>query len=325
MEKYNKVLISKFLWVLLVMILNTGNVLASSKDSVVVKVNNSTIILYGQNSQDLKEILKYDLNALFADLLKELEGDSTKHKVIYKDVQGVDYRILSDSAATESDTLSVKNFEDKKKFSKKGSPREGFNLYVGLNTYGQDQPGVYNNADYELKPFGSRFIALSATESVKLIKGKRTSLFMDLGLDVAWNNLMFANNNTLFKTPDQVTFAPLLNSDGSEKELMKSKLTIPTVNLSVMPTLVFHRSVISFISAGVYGGYRLGGYTKTKSLDKKKEHVKDNYHLNSFRYGVGIEVGIKKFPDLFFKYDLNELFKTGKAPELQLISFGLRL
>jgi hypothetical protein len=78
---------------------------------------------------------------------------------------------------------------------------------------------------------------------------------------------------------------------------------------------------------GVYGGYRLGSHSKIKfrqndETDKDKEH--SSFYLNNWRYGLRMRMGIKSL-DLFFNYDLNELFSEGRGPELNAFSFGIIL
>jgi hypothetical protein len=204
------------------------------------------------------------------------------------------------------------------------SPRRGFNISLGLNTYSQNQSNSYNPDDYDLRPFGSRYISLGFVKSTALIRSKSAGLHLDFGLDVAWNNLMFEGNNTIEKENLAVKFPLILNSEGREMELQKSKLTVPYINFSLMPTVSFPKSFISYLSAGGYVGYRLGGYTKTKLADGKKDHVRSNYYLNDFRYGAAFEVGIRNFPDFFVHYDMNPLFQTNRGPDVRMINFGIR-
>ena len=80
---------------------------------------------------------------------------------------------------------------------KYSSPRRGFNIALGLNAYAQNDPGTFNSEDYDLRPFGSRYISLGFVKSATLARGKNAGLHLDFGLDVAWNNLMFEGNNTI--------------------------------------------------------------------------------------------------------------------------------
>ena len=92
-----------------------------------------------------------------------------------------------------------------------------------------------------------------------------------------------------------------------------------------MPTIAIKSGLISHLSIGVYGGFRLGSYTKTKEANGQKEHLKDNFYLNNYRNGIAVELGIRRFADLFVQYDLNETFQSGKGPGVKMVSFGVRL
>ena len=59
-----------------------------------------------------------------------------------------------------------------------------------------------------------------------------------------------------------------------------------------------------------------------KDGDKKKEKDHGTYQMNNFRYGLRLQLGFKD-TDLFFNYDLNELFVSGKGPKLNAFSFGV--
>lgn len=236
-----------------------------------------------------------------------------------------------DTTAQDGDRNNDRDYDDDddkvmtiRRVRRYSSPRRGFNVSLGLNAYAQNHPQAYNPDDYDLRPFGSRYISAGFVKSATLARGKAAGLHVDFGLDVAWNNLMFEGNNTVEKGTLAVSFPLLLNSEGREQDLRKSKLTIPYVNFSLLPTVSFPNAFISYLSAGGYVGYRLGGYTKTKLADGKKDHVRSNYHLNDFRYGAAFELGIRNFPDFFVHYDINPLFQTDRGPDIRMINFGIR-
>lgn len=359
--------ISRFIFLFALLALGTNQTVKAmpvAKDSVIVKIKNNTLVLYGEDTEDFKSILQYDLNAILGDLLKQINSSGNQQKIIYEDLNGSKYRleganiegfsvkvirhggdgdeqkeiridsviadhqtymiIIGNESVEDTDTLKVKkNFNHR---SKSGSPRQGFNISLGLNNIAQNQPGNYNSSDYDLRPLGSRFVSLGATRSARLVKGKNSSFYLDFGVDFSWHNLMFDSDNTVIKKSEGVAFEPLLNTEGREVSLSKSKLTIPHVNLSLMPTLSFRKSFLKYVSAGVYSGYRIGGYTKTKIADTgNKNRTKDNYYMNDFRYGVAVELGIKNFPALFFNYDMNSVFEESKGPHIQMLSFGVRI
>lgn len=326
---------------------NTG----VEKDSVIIKFGDkSKVIIYAHSKADMDAILNLDMNKLLRDIKQKLDTVSVSQTTLHEEISGNDYLKIpidsSDKALQakiymqidsteikvawnldkESDSSAASQEENKyKKIYKSGfgsSPRKGFNVKLGLNRYGQNEPGnLYSIQEYDLKPWASRFISLEYIASTRLAKGKNKSLHLDFGLDVSWFNLMFDGNNTITKKEENVSFPT-----GQVQAYRKSKLVIPNLNLSLMPTLKFSKSVISYVSAGMYGGYRLGSYAKTIEKGtkvKNKEHA--NFHLYDFRYGLAMEIGIRKFPDLFVNYDLNETFKNAAGPKVKMISFGIRL
>ncbi|WP_439556642.1 hypothetical protein [Dyadobacter sp.] len=335
----------------------------SEKDSIIVTFGNKTrLIIYGENRRELEKIMKYDLNALLKDLKVRLDSTDADTTFLREEFNGVNY--LKDPADKEEKDyvriglrgIHVKDGDTRVTIDGKGvevrdgdqevstesayrrtgkrfyrpswgtSPRKGFNVAVGLNTYGTNEstPG-YNKVSYELKPFGSRFISLGYVASATLAKGKHAGFHLDFGADFSWYNLMFDSNNTAVKGIDRVEFLPVME-EGKEIEMKKSKLVVPYVSLSIMPTVSFSRSFISYLSAGVYGGYRLGSYTKLRRVGSKDvDHVRKNFYIEDLKYGLAAEIGIRKFPDLFVNYDLNYLYEQNRGPAIRMLSFGVRL
>jgi hypothetical protein len=331
----------------------------SEKDSIIVTFGNKTrLIIYGESRSELDKIMKYDLNALLKDLhvrldssradttylREEIDGkhylkDKSDENYVRIGVRGVHIKDGDTEVRIDAGGVSVKDREDSedvdykrigKNFNRSkfgSSPRKGFAFALGLNTYGSNEPtALYNKEDYDLRPFGSRFVSLGYIASAKVAGGKKAGFHLDFGIDFSWFNLMYDGNNTITKLSDRVDFPLVEDVNGDESELRKSKLVVPNVNLSLMPTVSFRNSFISYVSAGVYGGYRLGSYTKIRRVGSKdKDHVRTNYYLNDFRYGLAAEIGFRKFVDLFVNYDLNTLHEANRGPKVNMISFGIKL
>jgi hypothetical protein len=335
----------------------------SEKDSIIVTFGNNTrLIIYGENRKELEKIMKYDLNALLRDLKVKLDTTRADTTYLREEFNGNNY-LKDQSDNDEKDYvriglrgIHVKDGETRVTINGKGvevrdgddvvstdstyrrtgrrfyrsgrgsSPRKGFNVAFGLNTYGTNEttPG-YNKMSYDLKPFGSRFISLGYVASARLARGKNVGFHLDFGADFSWYNLMFDNNNTVVKNAEYVEFLPIMEN-GEEVDMKKTKLVVPYVNLSIMPTVSFSHSFISYLSAGVYGGYRLGSYTKLRREGSKDvDHARQNFHIEDLRYGLAAEIGIRNFPDLFVNYDLNNLYVAGRGPSVRMLSFGVRL
>lgn len=328
------------------------------KDSIIVTFGEKTrLIIFGDDKQELEQLLKYDLNTLLSDLairldtiseetrlyVDELDGDKylkvkTEKEGLVIGLRGIRYKkgdldvklssrnshVRLNASKAKSDSLTSPS-EGAKKGYTYSSPRKGFHLDLGLNTYGYNRTRGYNASDYNLRPLASQYVSIGAVASAPLARREKAGLHLDVGVDFSWYNLLFEGNNTVVKGANAVSFPVLFSPEGDEIVLKKSRLAIPYVNLSLMPTLNFRRAFISHISAGMYGGYRLGGSTKTKRSDNRdKERIKGSYFISDWRYGLAAEIGIRHFVDFFFNYDLNALYQDGRGPEVRMMSFGVR-
>lgn len=211
----------------------------------------------------------------------------------------------------------------------------GFYLNLGLNGIngkpGEVQLTIYppylTPSDFELKTAKSTFVSLGIDRSLNLIRGTKSAWRLGYGLGIDWYNFQFDHSRVIQKSAGgQTIFQPIL-SKGQELNLEKNKLTVSYVTLPLMSQIVFRKvSAIQMISLGGYASYRLASWTKTeeeKSGDKNKEL--SNFNLNQFRYGLRAEFAIRKFPDLFFNYDLSPMFASGSGLKMNGFSFGLRL
>jgi hypothetical protein len=123
--------------------------------------------------------------------------------------------------------------------------------------------------------------------------------------------------------------------DMRDVNFKKSKLSASYVHASLVPIVDFggHSRKSRFwdgynnsfrIGLGPYVGYRISSHSKLVYKDDGREKEKDNdsFYLNNFRYGLRLQLGYRS-TDLFFNYDLNELFSEGKGPKLNAFSFGV--
>ena len=208
------------------------------------------------------------------------------------------------------------------------SSRSGFNVYFGFNSFTNTSiiSGRYDPKDFELSPFGSRYFGFGWTRSGTISKGTNAAFKISYGLEVSWYNFMFENNNYLVKNTNEIGFANY-KTQGNVVDLCRNKLTVANFNIPIMPYVAFkNSSVVTYIAAGGYVGYRVDSYTKTKENDSgKKEWNHSSFFLNNLRYGLAFELGLKNFPDLFVNYDLNNMFQDGRGPKIGGISFGIRL
>ncbi|MBO3700212.1 outer membrane beta-barrel protein [Roseivirga sp. E12] len=217
----------------------------------------------------------------------------------------------------------INGFWDREWGIDKYYPRRGtenfVNVYLGLNNYLQDGDLPNSNSLLSLQPLTSWYAGLNF-DNVTHVFGP---LYLDWGAGVSIQDFSFENTRVrLQKGANDITLTEDANISGR-----KSKLSMSHINLHFVPTISFGRYRSFRIGLGGYAGYRIGAHAKYKyddaEGDKQKEKIKDNWFINPFRYGVRATVGWDFF-DLFFNYDLTELFEDDvNAPRLNPVTFGV--
>jgi hypothetical protein len=213
--------------------------------------------------------------------------------------------------------------------------RKGSLLNIGLNgingkpeiTQSGVTPPNLLSTDFDLKPINSAFVSLGINRSLNLVVGKKSAWRLGYGLNVDWYNFKFDHSRVIQQTAsDQTVFQPII-SRGQELVLKKNKLAVSYLTLPLMSQVVFRKeSTIQMVAFGGYASYRLASWTKTieeKSKDQNTE--KSNFNLNQVRYGLKAEFAIRRFPDLFFNYDLTNLFQSETGLKMNGFSFGVKL
>lgn len=210
-----------------------------------------------------------------------------------------------------------------------------FEVELGMNNWLENGSFPDNeNAPYAVKPWGSWYVGIGGIYHTAIAG----PLKLKWGGNMTWYNWKMEDTSVrITKTDENTTFVPDPTIDSK-----KSKLAATYINAMVVPMLEFnqrsnprnrgfhwdkYRQRGFRIGAGMYAGYRIDSWTKIKysiNGDKKKDKEKGNYYLNNFRYGIRGQVGFRGM-DLFFNYDLNDVFASGRGPELQAISFGFIL
>ncbi len=209
-----------------------------------------------------------------------------------------------------------------------GRTWQSFNFDLGTNNFLQD--GKFPGSDdlYAVRPWVSCYFGFASVKSTRLAK----KVFLQWSIGMNWYNFKFENDDVqLIKTDDGVVFA----RDDRDVNFIKSKLTASYLNVSLIPMLDFgdngrkyrfwdHESEAFRIGLGPYVAYRIGSHTKQVYNDggREKDKDRDSFHLNNFRYGARLQVGYRS-TDLFFNYDISELFASGKGPKLNAFSFGV--
>ncbi len=336
----------KKLLVAVLTILITGNFIqAQTKpaDTVVIKVGDaSKVTIVIQNQKDLETLKKYDFQAVVTDLIKKLEArDTTSNKVASETYLKKDSVVVSDSQKSEE--VHTKNWtndeeqgdDDDDDWSHREQHHRGtyhsINFDLGMNNYvtGNGFPDE-DNSLYTVKPWGSWYVGINSVQRTRMAD----KFFLEWSLGVSWYNFKFENEKTqIMKDDNSVIFA----ENPLDVDFIKSKLTVAYVQAALVPLIDFGgsrrkpsifngRSSDSFrIGLGPYIGYRIDSYTKQVyelDGDRKKPKDRDNFYLNNLRYGLRLQVGFDNI-DLFFNYDLNELYTENRGPKLNAFSFGV--
>jgi len=339
---------------ILLLLAATTAVVAQPADTLVVRVGKASKVIFSiQDKQDLETLKHYNFQALMDDMLKKLEQRDTSAIVKSSTEYLKDTTQQTVVAPAPEDTWIRDRDERDRRDDNwaneyRGSRRRdryarrmyhSFNIDLGMNNYlenGSFPDG--GNQLYTVKPWGSWYVGLTSTLRTRI----SNKFFLEWGAGVSWYNFKFSNFKTgITKDDNGVIFFENPNTD---VEFTKSKLTVCYVNLSMVPMfdfggysrkpMVFNGDRLNFdrrgsfrFGVGPYVGYRLDSYTKQvweDNGDKHKSHYHDNYYLNNVRYGLRAQIGFRD-TDIFFSYDMNDLFIENKGPKLNAFSFGITL
>lgn len=321
----------------------------SKPDSVVVKVGEaSKIVVTIANKKDAAILKHYNLQALVNDLITKIEQDDTTGQLkpsseylseptpseTVRETESLEDPWPDRSSEDETDdnvnrstTYHTSSFRSRRTY-------HSLSFDVGTNNFlkdGQTFPDASNDA-YRVRPFGSWYVGINSVQRTRVAN----KFYLEWGLGISWYNFKFEDASTILQKDDAgVTFT----NDLRGFNYQKSKLTASYVNASFVPVLDFgenRRKPMLFdnshsdsfrIGAGPYVGYRIGSYSKLVYKDngnKERERNRDSYYLDNLRYGARLQIGYRDV-DLFFNYDLNDIFASGRGPSLNAFSFGLIL
>jgi hypothetical protein len=301
-------------------------------DTVIIELaKTSRVVFTIQDHEDLTTLRQYDFQSLFSDILDRIENKSTTTSAP-KDTAEVSESSIEEAVVWENDEDDDNDWYYERSHRNRRT-RHSVNLDLGMNNYLSDGKFPDENDElYTVRPWGSWYVAINSIQRTQ-VAGK---FYLEWGLGMSWYTFKFQNDAVLISEDDNgVMFTEDTNP---EKNYSKSKLSMSFVNASLVPMLdfggygrkarVWDSSGSNFrIGIGGYAGYRIGSHSKVKyeedgDVEKDKDH--DNFYLENFRYGARLQIGIRS-TDLFFNYDLNELFTTTKPnnPSLNAFSFGV--
>ncbi|WP_420151330.1 hypothetical protein [Spirosoma sp.] len=313
----------------------------SPTDSLVIRFANRTrLVIYAPDKAGIQALSNYDLNKIVREMGMKLDSVPGGQTAISQDGG----RFLNDTVLVvtkkkdgitivindKGDTVkTVYNQESEKESDyqrerRRNRSRDNWNVdygvSIGLNNFIQQSANTaYPEDSYDLRPIGSRYIALSVGAMPTIIRGKYASLKLYYGVEVAWNNFMFEGNNVAEKQPTGVAFPD------AGRDLQKSKLTICSIGIPVVPRVTFYNSdgrKICHLGFGGYVNYRLDSYRKIKEADGSRDRRHSDFYLNDYRYGLIAHLGLRSL-NFFVKYDLNPLFQVDKGPDVRALTFGI--
>lgn len=334
----------KFLVAIIVVLCATMTYAQQTGDTVIVELAKTSRVIFTIKDKNDLEILKhYDFQQLFEDVLQKLENRDTTSLATRDSTE-------NNPTIAEENTTEEGNEEDHERWSSKhsnddddnndewtssryrrrwGRTWQSFNFDLGTNNYLED--GKFPDSDnkpYAVRPWGSWYVAMGSIQRTRL----GSKFFIEWGIGMSWYTFKFQKDNILMmKDNDGVHFV----EDTRDVEYEKSKLSASYVQASLVPIVDFggHSRKArmwdgwnnSFrFGVGPYIAYRISSHSKLvyDDGDKEKEKNHDSFYLNNFRYGLRLQLGYRS-TDLFFNYDLNELFAEGKGPKLNAFSFGV--
>jgi hypothetical protein len=313
----------------LITAIGCGTFAQQKTDTVIVELaKTSRVVFTIKDHADLPILRQYDFQSLFTDILNRVESRQVQ---AVADTPRIEKPAEPEEVVWEDDDNDNEWHRNRTYRSRR--TRHSVNLDLGLNNYLEE--GKFpdeTNALYTARPWGSWCLGLTSVQHTP-VAGK---LFLEWGLGMSWYAFKFENDNLIVsKDENGVVFTEDLDP---ARSYSKSKLSVSYITAYFVPILDFggHGDKTRFwdsygskfrIGIGPYAGYRIGSHSKVvykSDGDKEKDKDKDNFYLQNFRYGIRLQLGIRS-TDLFFNYDLNELFTTSQPnnPRLNAFSFGI--
>jgi hypothetical protein len=234
--------------------------------------------------------------------------------------------IIIDRAGTIQDEIrkgidAAKNKEAEKK-KRKSFETHWQGIELGLNSYvTPEQSFTLGKDNLYLDLDESRSVEFNlnlAAVTIPIVK-KHVALISGLGL--SWNNYRFDNSNMVISNDSAVlVYDSVIDPTYKKNRLGTTFLTAPLA-------LEFHfpgKDNDFWFLVGGYAGVKLGSNLKLISDENNKEKIKEDFHLNTFRYGLRAMVGVNNF-SIYATYSLQPLFKKDEGPEIYPLSVGLAL
>ncbi|KIO52950.1 coiled-coil domain-containing protein [Flavobacterium hibernum] len=243
--------------------------------------------------------------------------------------QKVDGKIKEDSLTKKYSIVFRVRDKDRDKDSLRGEKRttSQFVFAMGLNNMMVD--GKLQDSNYSF--IGSHFYEWGFTYNTRLMKTDNL-LHAKYGLSLMYNNIRPTDNRTFVVNGNQTQLQT--NAINLDESRFRNVYIVAPVHLEFdfsKPKVSNGKTYFKTHQSFRFG---IGGYAginvKSKQIIKYdqddldyKTTIKGDYNVNNFIYGLSSYIGYKEL-SLYFKYDLNPLFKDNLVKENN-ISLGLRL
>ncbi|MGL4629841.1 MAG: hypothetical protein ACRCVT_01450 [Leadbetterella sp.] len=314
-------------------------VISGDKQIEIPKILNLNNVLkaIGLDSNDREKAIVYtDKKTGESDTLIMLSKDGQRIKIItnpiFRDTTGNNSGV--DSTVVDGETIGIerngeyskpekedeeienapKSYTSENRFFK----RSDFAIYYGL--VGMSNSDI-DGQETNLRRMNSNLWAISFRKNITLHKGENADVAFSYSPEFVWYRYRLQNLNVVrYNESTNVT-----SFESNSNNVKKSKFVVPFINLPIMINLGFKEEKFK-IGFGGSVGYRTGGYTKENFVKGGKEKIQSSFGLNDVIYGLCTEMGRKNRWTIFFRADLNRLFKEGqeKLNKIRAYSFGLR-
>jgi len=293
-----------------------------AQDTIQIELNEKAkVTITAQDRESLRKLKDVNFN-------KIIKGAISKIDTTFNYKEEKDRRTLvlfgTDFDFDDDNEEGFAKIDFRSKDGKKRAISTNWVVDLGLINYiGSD--GSFpdaSNASYRLQTPNSVYVGVGKMWYFR-IGGEKSPVSVRAGIVADWYNFRFVPQNYLKMDSTSISFGNYNQEFG--KQIAKSKLIVPYIQIPMMLRFGIPVSdrVKLKVGIGGYAALRTGGRTKINVGDEKIRN-KDSYYLSTWRYGLEGNIGINNVT-LFAKYDLNPLFVEGKGPQLNPISFGIRL
>lgn len=204
-------------------------------------------------------------------------------------------------------------------------------IHFGWNNMFSDGSMVRNESG-ELRAWQSTVFTLGGAGKTR-VGNDNSKFYVRYGLQFNWHHFRLKGDNIITKTtmPDGAGFFPVMDVNANITNVSKSSFKVTYIDAPVMLILDFSKRGMDNgfnLGVGGYGGVRIAQKRKLHyddfNNDIIKEKTRNNFYMNTWRYGVLTQIGFGAFK-ITGKYDISEFFRSDKVtPESQIgsIAFG---